>query len=531
MKRKTWSVSSISSLAVVIAIVVVINLIGTRVFTRADLTEKKIYTLSPASRHTVANLSDRLTVKAYFTKNLPPPYNANSEYINDVLRDYKAYSHGKFVYEFVDPANEAKLEEEAQRYRIQPAQVNVMEKDNLQVKKVYMGLVLIYGDKHETIPIIQDVDGFEYDMTSTIKRLVSDHIPKVGFLGGFGTPDLGQDMRNLTTALSKHYDVTPVSTEAGNSMIDNNIDVLCIVQPKEALDDWTKFCIDQYVMHGGKVGWFINKVKADPQTSQASGMNLGIDDMTRGYGFAVGNNLVTDAHAAAITVQQPQGNVMMITQVYYPAFPNITDISKQHPMVKDLQQLTLFFPSSVDTVRPVGAQVQYAPLFSSSDKTRLQVGRYDINPMAQMKREDYVGPKKLLGVAMTGTFQSFFSGKPVPHPKDSTAALPSVSIVTQSPNTRMVVIGDGNFVQGQYAQGGGPNQILFLNAVDWLSQDQDLMSIRSREAAIRPLKPDISDTTKQTVKYANLFVPPALVLMLGLFRWTAKRNRRKGVTL
>jgi ABC-type uncharacterized transport system involved in gliding motility auxiliary subunit len=94
----------------------------------------------------------------------------------------------------------------------------------------------------------------------------------------------------------------------------------------------------------------------------------------------------------------------------------------------------------------------------------------------------------------------------------------------------MVVVGDGNFIQGQFAQGGSGG-ILFLNAVDWLSQDNDLMSIRSREAAIRPLKPDISDTTKQTVKYANMLVPPALVLLLGVFRWTAKRNRRKGVSL
>ena len=99
-----------------------------------------------------------------------------------------------------------------------------------------------------------------------------------------------------------------------------------------------------------------------------------------------------------------------------------------------------------------------------------------------------------------------------------------------SPPTRQVVIGDGNFVQGQFAQ-GGPGMILFLNAIDWLGQDDDLIAIRSREAAIRPLKPDISDATKQTVRYANWFGPPILVLLLGAFRWTAKRNRRKGVAV
>jgi gliding-associated putative ABC transporter substrate-binding component GldG len=531
MKRKTWSVSSLSNLAVVIAIVIVVNLIGLRLFTRVDLTEKKIYTLSPASRHTVADLNDRLTVKAYFTKNLPPPYNANWSYIEDVLRDYSSYSHGKFVYEQVDPADGAKLEEEAQRYRIQPAQVNVMEKDNIQVKKVYMGLVLIYGDKHETIPLIQDVQNFEYEMTSSIKRLTSAKIPKVGFLSGFGTPDLGQDMRQVAVGLSKHYEVVPVSTQNGNSLIDPDIDVLLIVQPKEALDDWTKFCIDQFIMRGGKVGWFINKVKADINSSVASGLRLGIDEMTRRYGFVVGDNIVNDLNASMINVQQQQGQFMIQNMVRYPCFPHITEINKQNPMVKDLPELALFFPSSVDTLPPAGGKVQYIPLFTSSDYTKVQAGRFDINPMAQARREEYTGGKKLFGVAMLGTFNSVFTGRQAPHPTDSTAMPAAVDVRVESPQTRMVVIGDGNFVQGQFAQNGGPDQIMFLNAVDWLSQDNDLMSIRSREAAIRPLKENISDGTKQTVKYADMFLPPALVLLLGLFRWTAKRNRRKGVSL
>jgi gliding-associated putative ABC transporter substrate-binding component GldG len=530
MKSKTWSVSSVSNLLVIVAIVVVINLIGLRIFTRADLTEDKIYTLSRASKNVVANLEDRLTVKAYFTKDLPSPYNANSRYVNDALEDYRSYSRGKFVFEFVDPADEAKLEEEAQRYRVQPVQVNVMEKDNVQLKKAYMGLVLIYGDKHETIPLVQDVQNFEYEMTSAIKRVVADKLPRVGFLGGFGIPDAGKDMRNIVSALSKHYEVMPVSTLQGNNLIDSELDVLCIIQPKEPLDDWTKFCIDQFVMRGGKVGWFLNKVKADVQTSTASGMQLNLDDMTRQYGFTVANNLVCDLNSSMINVQQQQGFFMITNVVRYPAFPRITDINRQMPMVKDLQELTLFFPSSIDTIPSGKNKVTFTPLFQSSEATRVQAGRFDINPMTPARKEDYAAGRKMLGVAMAGDFASAFQGRPVPRPTDSTAMAPAVQVLEHSPETRMVVIGDGNFVQGQFAQGGA-NQILFLNAVDWLSQDSDLMTIRAREAAIRPLKPDISDGTKRTVKYANMFGPPVLVLALGMFRWTMRRSRRKGVVL
>jgi gliding-associated putative ABC transporter substrate-binding component GldG len=527
MKKKTWSVASISSLFVVVAIIIVVNLIGLRLFARADLTENKIYTLSKASRNAVANLNDRLNVKAYFTKDLPPPYNANSRYVQDALEDYRSYGHGNFNFEFVDPADEEKLEGEAQKYRIQPVQVNVMEKDNVQLKKAYMGLVLIYGDKQETLPLIQNVDNFEYEMTSAIKRLTSDRLPKVGFLGGFGMPDLGQDLRNMTTALAKHYTVEPVNTAAGNSLIGNDVNVLVVVQPDQPLDEWTKFCIDQYVMQGGRVAWLVNKIKADPNTQQASGLNLNLDDLTRRYGFVISNNLVMDAQASMIQVQQQQGQFTMMNMVRYPAFPEIRDFNQSHPIVKNFQTMSLFYASSIDTTPAAAAGVTVTPLFYTSEHTQVQQGRYDINPMAQFKREDFAGGRKVLGVAVQGSFKSAFEGKTIPHPTDSTASMPSVSIVTASPENRMIAIGDGNFVQGQFAQQGGTGQVLFLNLVDWLGQDDDMISIRSRDAAIRPLKADITDGTKQTVKYANMFGPPAIVLLLGMFRWSQRRNRRK----
>ena len=155
-------------------------------------------------------------------------------------------------------------------------------------------------------------------------------------------------------------------------------------------------------MHGGKVGWFLNKVKADVQTSAGRGRcSLNIDDLTRNYGFTVGNNLVTDAQAAAVNVQQQQGQMMMITQVQYPAFPRITDINRKLTMVKDLQELTLFYPSSIDTMPVARGSVSFVPLFSSSEYTKVQSGgRYDIQPpQGRPRREEFTGGKKLLGVA------------------------------------------------------------------------------------------------------------------------------------
>jgi gliding-associated putative ABC transporter substrate-binding component GldG len=523
MKKKPWSATAISNLVLVAAILVVINLIGVRLFTRLDLTENRIYTLSQASRKTVANLHDRLTVKAYFSRDLPPPYNANARYLQDALEDYRSYGGGKFHFEFVDPGSEEKLEREAQAYRIPPVQVNVMAKDKLEVKKVYMGLVLIYQDKHEAIPLIQNVTNLEYDLTSTIKRLTAEKLRKVGILTGFGGPDFQNDLEQAKNLLAKNYQVVPVSL-SGNDLIDPDIETLLIIGPTEKFDDWAKFVIDQYIMNGGKVAWLINKVNARLQESQAIPNNLQLDDLTRQYGFVVNNNLITDAQCGVINVQQRQAFFTIRNMVQYPPFPEIRHFNDKSPIVKDLESMMLFFPSSIDTLSPSAKGLQAIPLFYSSDRTRVQQGRYDINPMSRAVKEGFSESGKLLAVAYVGSFESFFAGKSIPQPTDSAVAPPNVTIVERSPETRMVIVGDGNFAQDAYAS-HSTNPIFFMNTVDWLTQDSDLMQIRSREAAIRPLR-EVSDATKQTVKLANIIGPPVLVVLLGVIRWLFRRQRK-----
>ena len=183
------NVGSWTNIILFVVVLVLINLVAVEFFTRLDLTQGKVYTLSKSSKNIVRNLKDKLVVKAYFSKELPPPYNQNRRYLKDQLDDYKAYSGGKFQYEFVDPGSEESLEREAQSFRVPPLQVNVMQKDKVELKKVYMGLVFLYEDKSETIPQVMSTSGLEYDITSTIKKITSQNLKKVGFLTGYGEPD------------------------------------------------------------------------------------------------------------------------------------------------------------------------------------------------------------------------------------------------------------------------------------------------------------------------------------------------------
>lgn len=130
----------------VLAIIVVVNIIAMRFFKRFDLTHDRMYTLSDVSKNLVRDLDDKFIVKAYFTSDLPAPYNNNKRYLQDQLDEYRAYGGGNFQYEFIDPSKKDDLKQEAQKYGIPPVQVQVLKDDKLQIQEAYMGLVMMYGD-------------------------------------------------------------------------------------------------------------------------------------------------------------------------------------------------------------------------------------------------------------------------------------------------------------------------------------------------------------------------------------------------
>lgn len=522
-RRSKHGAQAIIAILLLLGILLVINLLATQIFGRLDLTEGKIYSLSKKSRDLVRSLEDPLTVRAYFSGDLPAPYNANARYLRDQLDDYKAYSGGKFKYEFVDPGSEEKLESEARNYQIPPVQVNAVEKDRIEVKKVYMGLAFIYQDKHETIPLVQSTEGLEYEITSTIKQLVAKNRTRVGILQGLGAPDAMQEMNNLRTVLERNYEVRNVDLSR-NQQVPDDIDVLLVIGATQDFDDWSRYAIDHFIMLGGSVGFLLNKVSADLQNQQARRAPFTIDDWTKQYGFKINDDLVMDRHCGMVNMQQRMGFFTISNAVSYPFFPQVIHFNPTHEMVQDLENIMLFFPSTIDTSYAAEKGLSITPLFYTTEQSKLQTGRYDINPQPRIDYSDYNQGPFVLGAAISGVFKSYFQDREIPRGDTAFPQAAGLEVIPESPPTRLVVVGDGHLAQDMFLS--DPSNVTFLlNMVDWLAHEEDLIQIRTREVTSRPLA-EVSDGVKATVKYANIFAPPALVVLIGLFRWQIRRRRK-----
>jgi ABC-2 type transport system permease protein len=160
-------------------VVILVNVAGLTLFFKVDLTDGKLYSLSEASRRVVSTLSEPLTVKVFFTKNLPAPYNTTEQYLQDLLKEYGNHGNRYFNYRFYDvSAEEGDISKEAgenqalaKSYGIFPIQIQAVEKDEIKFQRAYMGLVLIHGDLLERIPMVTGTEGLEYLLTTAMQKL------------------------------------------------------------------------------------------------------------------------------------------------------------------------------------------------------------------------------------------------------------------------------------------------------------------------------------------------------------------------
>ncbi len=160
-------------------VVVLINIAGVGVFFRGDLTQNGIYSLSPISAKVASTLTEPLTVKVFFTKDLPAPHNTTEIYLRDLLNEYALKNKKYFKVHFYNVSAETEgvsdeardNQQTARDYGIQPVQIQIVEQDELKFKQAYMGLVLIHGDIIERIPTITTTNGLEYKLTTAIQKL------------------------------------------------------------------------------------------------------------------------------------------------------------------------------------------------------------------------------------------------------------------------------------------------------------------------------------------------------------------------
>jgi gliding-associated putative ABC transporter substrate-binding component GldG len=527
MKPDVRNRNEVTFFLILAGILVLLNLISVRNFFRIDLTKNQAYSLSKTSKTYMQGLKDNLTVKAFFTKNLPAPYNANARYLRDLLEDYRTYSHGHFNYQFVDPADDPALANEARTLGIYGIQFTDIEKDKFEQKNGYMGVAFMYRDKKEIIPLLQDTNGLEYQLTSMIKKLIQEQTKVVGITQGFGEAVLGQDLDNFRQLISKNYEVVPV--DLANGPIPDRVDTLVVAGPTQPIPDDKLYALDQFLRSGKNMAVMARMVKADArQSMQGQAVNSGLDRLLAAWGVQMHPDLVYDMQCQKITVAQRGPGFVIQNIVPYPPFPLVTELDRSNLIVRNLESITLPFVSSVTLNEGLlkNNHLEAAFLAKSSPKAWEQQGFFMLSPQ-------YIGapqPNDLkqfgLAATLSGTFPSLYAPDRLPKPgKD-----PLAPFIDKAKPSRLLVIGSADFLSNDFLdpRRGGTLVQFAQNLVDWTAQDSELVEIRSKGVEPAVLG-NVPEAQRMLVKYFNLAGLPILVVIAGLLMWRRMEARRQMV--
>lgn len=486
------------SAALIIGIILTINFLSTEFHFRLDLTEDSEYTLSKATQDILDDLEDPVTVKAYFSTNLPPQYATIRQDFQESLIEYSNRADGKVIYEFVNPGEKEDIEKEALTNGIQQLQINVREKDQVKQQKAFMGATISLGDKTEVIPFVQPGAAMEYALSTAIKKLSVTDKPVIGFLQGHGEAPISE-MMEAQQSLSILYTLQEI-TLSDSTAIPATIKTLAIVRPMDSIPYNHIQQLEGFLARGGRLMLAMNRVDGNLQNASGMSLNTGLESWLRLKGLEVEDNFVIDAQCASVTMQQQTNFGMMSSQISFPYIPVISKFA-QHPISNGLESVLLQFASSIKFMGDTSKR--FVPIAFSSEKSGTQKAPTNFDVQKQWTEADF--PNQSLVVA--GVLEGRLAG------------------VAQS---KMVVIADGDFpINGpaDKARRLQPNNIhLLVNSIDWLSDDTGLIDLRTKGASSRPIR-QLEDTTKTLLKYGNFLIPILLAIGYGLFRM--QRNKIK----
>ena len=492
--------NALTKILIFTAIVVVVNLISQKLFFRLDFTADQRYTLSQATKETLKELDDVITVKAYFSENLPTQLVSNREDFEDQLIEYENRSNGNLVYEFINPNESDQEEENAQQQGIRPLIVNVSERDQVQQMRAYMGATLQMGEKTEIIPVIQSGAAMEYALTSAVKKLSVVDKPKIALLQGHGEPPIAT-VPQLQQQLSVLYDLESF-TLTDTSDIPAYYRAAIMFNPTDTFPQNHLLKLDNYLNQGGGIFMAYDIYEeANPQFITVS-PNIGLRNWLVGKGVEIKDQMVIDVNCASVSVPQQLGPFSVNAQVQFPFFPIINGFA-DHPITGGLESLLLPFVNHV-VVNATDSGIQGVALGISSEQSGLVQLPTAPDFQKNWTTNDFTEPYQSVAVAIEGNLGG-------------------------TGQSKMVVVGSGNFaINGDPQQGQqqvNPDNINFVaNAIDWMADDTGLNDLRTKAVTARLLKP-LEDGDKQLFKWGNMFLP--ILLILGYAMVRRQRNLRK----
>ncbi len=397
---------------------------------------------------------------------------------------------------------------------------------------------------HE-VNLINSIQTLEYELMRAIHSLTLKEIPRIAFIEGHGELDSLQT-HSLMDELKNFFQVD-------RGQINGNLEALLdyralvIARPLRPFSEADRFAIDQYIMRGGKVLFFLDPVNpfADSLTggtTVALANQVGLEEMLFRYGIRINYNLVADLQCNPVPVNTAstgeEARFTLMPWVYHPLLAG----HPTHPVTRGLNYVKGEFASSLDTVEVSSTLTRTVLLATSTASRRREVPLYISMEEVNVQPDPALYNTSHLPVAVLaeGLFPSFFKNYPVPEGVRPMHA----EVVPQSAPTSILVVADGDipanevrFEQGafrsqplgfdRYTRQTFGNLEFIMNTINHMTDDTGIMELRSREFKLRLLNREITGQKRVVLKWKllNSLAPVVLVMISGIFVFFLRKRK------
>ncbi|BCR22161.1 Gldg family protein [Borrelia sp. HM] len=467
---------------------------------KIDFTKNKAFTISKVTKNLFTNAKEKVYITYYNSASLGN-YFAFPDQIKNFLTSLADSSGGKLIYKEIDAD---KLNTPLEQIGIPSQQIDLRDINQFSILKIYSGIEIIYEGKREVLPIVTEISNLEYDLASSLDKLINNTKKVLGLI--FGDAKLKEIHKNFITIMQKGFKTEVKEININNETL-QDINGLFIIGSKEINKENLKK-IDEFIVNNGKVLLATSKIDYNPQSPYTTtAIKSELFDLIESYGVKYNENMILDKRAPSLFLG---GNF----QTYYPWIlidkSNIVD--NNNPLLKNFYDTIIPWSNSIEIIEAKENEIKYLPLFTSSkeswqvdDKKIASIAMHSFNVPKTFDKDD---KQKILGYSIEGQIKSLYKDK-------------------KSENSKIILLGS-SMIFSDYMYNGSPSNFEFAGRIsDYLMKKEAFFSIKSREVRSK-LKFINSSTEMLNAKFSliiiNLIILPTAIIIFGLIRFAQKRR-------
>lgn len=535
---------------------VLVNAIASQMFLRQDFTQNKRYSLSDYSKNLVSPLEKQVLVEVFLTGDLPSNYKRLEREIGYLLEEYAAYN-SLIKFNFINPVSES---DDAMRVAnsfyengMSPKVLNQLKNGEMSEKIIFPWAVISYGDQRFPVKLISDnnqanqeelinssIEELEYQLTNVLKIVSENKSKKIAIIKGQNEL---QDVyiADVLKSLKEYYylaaftlDSVEVSAVKTYNQL-SEYDLIIDAKPQNSFSEPKKYLLDQYIMQGGKAIWLTEHVAIDQDSLLKTGQSIALPkdlnlyDLFFSYGIRINPELVKDLYCAPINLAVGEAQNTEINQ--FPWFYSpLSQRNQPHPINRNLSPVKFDFTNPIDTLK---GNLRTQILLQSSPLSA-KIGTPTVISLEEVKTKP--DPKTLnddrlnLAVLKQGQFKSAYKNRLKPFKLETN--------LEESKPTQQAFISDGDLIKNEFNNGeiiplgfdrfSGQvygNKQFFINLVNYMLADQDLVNLRNKSIKTANLDSDSLKLSKLKWQLIYLLALPVFVIVFGVLSFYAKKRR------